>query len=334
MRRKSLGGSGWYKERTGKRKRPQRVRNRWDEEHPQAEGAEVAPGESLTSPRGLLNREVRTSTARAVIIRRPDASRGQGGTEPEGMPDPEGPRGGETHLELAQAPSTEGSVLSSRIAYVGGVKSPKGSKNGRTIPGLRLSAHKPPEKAAKRPPPQAEPDTSSEEEIGQKGPSGFGKKKVVLPKPPRPPKRKLCPACGKGCLRLKAQSKPLNKDHLDTPISRRRDPKRYQRKSKIKRQKTDSGNSGYSTAGGARRNQAPVPKPKVSQFEPRTPGPRGGEESAEGRSIGDRAEEEFAASPTKNTEREARKPHEPQVPSHSAQTALPGKGRKRPLGLS
>ena len=99
---------------------------------------------------------------------------------------------------------------------------------------------------------------------------------------------------------------------------------RPKRRSNRKRQKTESGSSGHSTAGVARRPQAPDPKPEVSQFKPRTPIPGGEEDSSEDSSISGRDEEDLASGSTKDTDREAQKPHEPQSPSHTEfGTAIP-----------
>ena len=240
---------------------------------------------------------------------------GQGETAPGGMLDSEGPLRGGRQQGLVQVPSKEGPVLIPRIAHVEGGESTEGSNNGRTKTGRRPAAWKPPGKAAKRPSPQAEPGTSSEEEIGQKGPSGSGEKKAAPSKPARPPKKRLCHTCGRVCPRLMARNKQLKKDYLGTPVSRRWGPKRYKRRSNRKRQKTESGSSGHSTAGVERQTHAPAPKPKVSQFEPRNPGPGGGEDSGEDSSISGRDKEDFASGSTKDTDREARKSHEPQSPS-------------------
>ena len=157
-------------------------------------------------------------------------------------------------------------------------ESTEGSNNRRTSPRRRPVAYKPPGKATKRPSPQADPVTTSEEDIVLEGPISLGEKKAAPSKPPSPLKTKLCHTCGKACPRLKARNKHIEKVHLGTPVASRWGPKRYKTRSNRKKQENKSGISGHSPAGVSRRTYAPAPKPKFPQSGPRSPGPGDGED--------------------------------------------------------
>ena len=196
-RRSSPEGSGQSRGKTGKKKRHRKASNHRGGEYPQTEVAEDAPGEIPTRPVGRINRKVRASTSRAESTKRPDAPAGQRETEIEGAL-----LGGHQQT-IVQAPEGPESVHG--VVYVEGGEPNEGSNNERTHPSRRPPVYKPRRKAAKRPLPQADPVTTSEEEIGRKGPRGSGKKKAAPSKPPSQPKKKLCHTCGKVCPRLMAR---------------------------------------------------------------------------------------------------------------------------------
>ena len=164
------------------------------------------PGGIPSQSTGRLTRMAGAPTARDSSTERSDAPTGQGETEPEGPPDPERFLLGGHQLFLVQGPSTEGPKSVSKIVHFKVGESTEGS-NRRTSPHRRPVAYKPHGKATKCPSPQADPVTTSEEEIGLGGPSSSGEKKAAQSKPPSPPKMRQCATCGKACRSLKVLNK-------------------------------------------------------------------------------------------------------------------------------
>ena len=134
-----MEGSRQAEKGTSEKKRNQKASNHGGGEYPQSRGAEGFLGEASTQPVGLVSRRVRESTTRAKSTIRQEET------------GPEEARLGGQQQNIAQA--TERPESFQGVAHVERGEPTKGSYDRRTHPSCTS--------------PQANPVTSSEEEIDQ-----------------------------------------------------------------------------------------------------------------------------------------------------------------------
>ena len=173
------GNSGPPERGAGKGRKHRKASYDEEKEESPEEEKEVRPGSPPIRPTGRLTRKVRGPTARDLSTGRTVSPTGQGEASPGGRPSEE-PK------------PVQGIVL------VKGEAASKGLPQRRSVP------HS---KAIKRPSPQDESDTASEEETGGRSPNSAGEKKATPSKPPRPPKSMSCPPCKKVYYGNKAYNK-------------------------------------------------------------------------------------------------------------------------------